>query len=599
MKLSRRIFEVYHFGTGGLMKIKKKALISASLTGILFLGSAVLLTPAHFGLILCLSAVSYIAIFILFQQLIVGRIEKLNQVIERENIKPTLPESSLSIRSGVNDDEISFITSAFIDSSNNIQLTQDYLEMKYKNEIRLLKEENIHLKQSLSARHRTDQILRSEKSAANVTHTNKTELPSGTFFNEILSKAINYSNRRKQILAIMLIDIDGLNALMESVGEANTQLIINEVSDRLTKTLRKEDILAKVDGNEFIVLLNDINKPKFASAVAQKLLAVCSQTIKIAQQEFSLSISVGISIFPNDGKTLETLIENANKALFKAQQAGGNAYQFHINELHVEALEYLQLESALRKAIQNNELSLCYQPKYRIKTGNIAGVEALMRWEHPVLGIINPVKFIELAEESGLIIQIGEWALTEAAQRIKYWQNEGYEHISLALKLSKKQFYHPDISKVFEKVVTDIGIDPQFIDLEISEQAVMEDIQSATTILTNLKNLGAKISLDHFGTGYTSISHLKNLPISAIKIDKSYIKGIPNSPDDLAIVSAIIALAHTLGLEVIAEGVENAEQIQYLSGQHCDIVQGYFLSHPITAQNIALQFRKLQDEVLA
>ena len=229
--------------------------------------------------------------------------------------------------------------------------------------------------------------------------------------------------------------------------------------------LRKEDILAKLDGDEFIILLNDIGNPKFASMVAKKILNSCSQLLKVDTHEFTLTASIGISVYPNDGNSLEELIENADRALFKAKQSGGNTYQYHTEEIHLAALEYIQLESALRKAIHQNELALYYQPKFRVNTGNVTAVEGLMRWEHPTLGIISPAKFIQLAEETGLIMQIGEWALHEACQRIKYWQNEGFEHITVALKLSAKQFNHPDIVKTLTTVLSN-DINPNYIELK-------------------------------------------------------------------------------------------------------------------------------------
>jgi EAL domain-containing protein (putative c-di-GMP-specific phosphodiesterase class I) len=295
---------------------------------------------------------------------------------------------------------------------------------------------------------------------------------------------------------------------------------------------------------------------------------------------------------------MEDMLKNADAALYKAKLAGSNTFQFHTHAMDVEAREFIKLESDLRTAIENNQLILYYQPKIHIKNGNIAGVEALLRWEHPELGILNPAQFIPIAEDTGLMNKMGEWALREACKTNKYWQDEGYEHFAVALNLSPKQFQHAEIAKTIEAVLKETGLNPKYLELEINESTVMDNIQIAKNRLDTIKSVGVQLSIDHFGAGYTSISHLKQFPISAIKIDQNYIKGIPNNPNDSAITNAFISLAHHLGLEVVAEGVETAEQVQYLTLQNCDMIQGYFLSHPLPQQKIEMQFRKLADRAL-
>ncbi len=425
-----------------------------------------------------------------------------------------------------------------------------------------------------------------------------TLLPNRILFNEILNKGISQAKRHNKILAILVIDIDFLKESHVALGKEVLDKVIKDTSQRLTASLRTEDILARLEGDQFIVLLNDIAKAKFASSVAEKLLHAFADPIKADSQEFFIKPSIGISVYPNDGHSLEDLLKNADAALFKAKQAGGNIYQFYGKEIESEAREYIQLETSLRKAIKNNELALYYQPKTHLKNGNITGVEALMRWEHPELGIIQPGKFIPIAEDSGMIMEIGEWALRTACRDNKHWQDEGYEHFTVAVNISAKQFYHPEITQVIEKVLKETGLNPQYLELELPESTVMDNIESATNILRELKSTGIQLSIDHFGIGNTSISHLKQFPVSTVKIDKSFIKGVPNNPDDVAITNALIGLVHNLGLEAVAEGVETGEQVQYLVSQHCDIVQGYFLSLPLPADKIVLQFKKLMDKVL-
>jgi EAL domain-containing protein (putative c-di-GMP-specific phosphodiesterase class I) len=294
---------------------------------------------------------------------------------------------------------------------------------------------------------------------------------------------------------------------------------------------------------------------------------------------------------------LEELLKHLNTALYEVKHAGGGAYQFYTPEMNTEAHEFIQLESALRKAIEHNELMLYYQPKLDLKKGNINGVEALLRWEHPTLGVIYPDQFLPIAEETGLIMQIGEWALREACKANKSWQDEGYEHISIAINISPNQFAHPDLIKMIKQVLADTDLNPNYLELEINENTIMQDTKAAADILTQLAELGVRITLDHFGTGYTSITYLKQFPISGLKMDKTFIKGLPNSVDNAAICSAFIGLAHNLSLAITAEGVETAEQVQFLAEHDCDMVQGYFLSYPLPAPKIVLQFKKIRDHV--
>lgn len=409
------------------------------------------------------------------------------------------------------------------------------------------------------------------------------QLPHFDFFNELLTKSISHAKRGKKILAVLIIKINYIES-------GYTPATLEILKQRFTSVLRTEDVLVQANHNEFRVLLHDIGKAKFASVVANKILQVCNDQ---ALKDLHLTVSIGISVYPNDGNQLEELLAHASTALEKAEKAGGNNYHFYAEEIHAEANEYLQLGNALRNALQNNELTLYFQPKMHLKKGVIIGVEALVRWAHPDMGVIHPAKFITIAEEAGLMIPLGEWILREACKVNKYWQTEGFEHITMAINLSPKQFHHPDIANKIAEILQETGLNPQYLELEINESTVMDDIQSAAKKLESIKAHGVHISIDHFGTGYTSISHLKKFPVSTIKIDQSFIKGVPYNPDDSAITNAFIALAHHLGLEVVAEGVETAEQVQYLGVQNCDIIQGYFISHPLPAQKIQLQLKKL------
>lgn len=523
------------------------------------------------------------------------RIDQLNQNVKEINLAVD-HKQHLDLKGN---DELTTLAIQINSLINQIQSLHKIKLQSYEDSANDLKNKNIELQQELNnLANETKSIERAETLTRLAHYDNLTSLPNRIFFNEILNKAINHAKRRKKIFALLVIDIDAFKQINARLGPAAGDQVLKELGNRFSTTLRSEDILARLSGDEFMVLLNDIAKPKFASAVAEKLLQACAKPLKIYGRELSLKASIGICIYPSDGTSLEDLLKNADSALDKVKRNGGNAYQFYTQEMNIEAHEFIQLETALRKAIQNKELVLYYQPRLDIKKGNINGVEALIRWVHPELGTIDPAKLIMLAEETGLIMQIGEWALFEACKMNKYWQDEGYEHMSVAVNISPRQFHHPDLSKIILNALKTTHLNPKYLELEINESAIMDDIDSSISILANIKATGVLISIDHFGIGYTSISHLKKLPISILKIDRSFIKGLPHNPNDLAITNALIALAHNLGLEVIAEGVETAEQVQYLSGQNCDMIQGYFLSHPLAAQKIVAQFTKLGEEVL-
>lgn len=422
--------------------------------------------------------------------------------------------------------------------------------------------------------------------------------PNSIFFNETLNKAINRAKRRNKLLALLLVDIHPTNATPSPLAQPTNELLFKEIEKKLTNTLRNEDVLVQSEDNVFSILLDDIGKAKFASAVANKLLHVCSQPLQIENNRISLITHIGVCIYPTEGGSLEDLRKNADIALSKAKNAGANAFRFYTQGMDAEASEYIHMEKSLRKAITNNEFTLYYQPKFHLKTGQIARLEALTRWIHPEIGIIHPEKFLPIAEETGLIHPMGEWALREACRTTKQWQEAGYAHMPIAVNLSPQQFYHPEIVQIIAAVLNDTGLNPNYLELEVTETAIMDNADKATTILADIKATGVQISIDHFGTGYFSISQLKQFPLTLLKIDQSFIKGIPNNPNDSAITMAIIALAHHLGLEVVAEGVETAEQVQYLSAQNCDMVQGYFLSPPLPEKQIMQQFDKLSERVL-
>jgi len=530
-------------------------------------------------------------IILLIHLLIVKRLEQLNYDVAEISERKLL--SSRVDASG--NDEISSVSKQINNMLEIIEESHEQLEQRVEERSHELKKSTLQLAQEIDERKNIEEelVIHKEHLMRLAHYDSLTSLPNRLFFNEILNKAISHANRHKKQLAILFIDLDRFKKINDALGHPTGDLVLNEISKRFSKTLRAGDILARLGGDEFIILLNDIDHPKFASPVAEKLLQVTAEPILISHHKFFITASIGICIYPDDGATLEDLQKNADLAMYKAKHSGGGIFHYFTPEMNSQAHEHIQLETALRKAINNNEFVLHFQPKLNLSDGTLNSVEALVRWENPDIGLISPNEFIPLAEETGLIMQIGEWALREACKINKSWQEQGYQPICVAVNLSPKQFRTQDISQLVAGILAETGLEAKYLELEITETAVMENVEDAVTKLNEIRDMGVNISLDDFGTGYTSINYLKQFPINLLKIDQNFIKGIPQNQNDLAITSAIIALAHSLGIKVVAEGVETAEQLQFLADHNCDIVQGYFLSRPLPEQKIVLQFTRL------
>lgn len=429
-------------------------------------------------------------------------------------------------------------------------------------------------------------------------HDQLTSLPNSVFFNEMLNKSISHAKRHKKKCGLLLVSIDNYDQIKNEFGEPFLQHILKSISLRFSSVLRSEDILAKLYHDQFIVLLNEINKPKFASTVAVKLLGICETPFEIFDKKISIEVSIGICIYPIDGASLEELVLHLEDSLYHAKNSEENNYKFFTKKLDIEAREFIKLNQELRDAVKNHEFVLYYQPKWHLKSGRIAGLEALLRWKHPKFGTMNPSEFISVAEDIGLINKIGAWAIEEACLKNKYWQMEGYAHFPVSINISSKQFWDTSLINEVNKIITRTDLNPKYLELEIDESSITQNIGDAADIMKQLKLIGIQLSIDHFGTGSTSVNHLKKLPINQFKIDKNFIRGLPHVPNDAAITNSLITLAHNIGLLAAAEGVETLEQVQYLSSQNCDIVQGYFLSYPMPADKIVNQFKKLSEEAL-
>lgn len=526
----------------------------------------------------------------LLRVLIIKRLERLDMQIAEIGDKNAINQRVDSTGS----DELSSVSAEVNHMLDIIQASHDQLEHRVQERTQELQKTNIQLSQEISERKSVERelIIHKEHLVRLAHYDNLTTLPNRVFFNEILNKAINHAKRHKKVLAVLFIDIDRFKNINDALGHTFGDLVLKEMGARFSALLRTGDILARLGGDEFIILLNDIDHPKYAGPVAEKLLNACAMPLKIESHEFFLTASIGVSVYPEDGDSLEDLQKNADMAMYKAKRSGGGIYQYYTHEMDTAAHEHIRMEAELRRAIQNNEFVLYFQPQLSLKDGKIKRVEALIRWEHPELGLVPPMKFIPLAEETGLIMPIGEWALHEACRLGKQWQTEGYDPITIAVNISPKQFRHQDVAQIVADALKANQLNPRYLEVEITETAVMDNVDEAINKLTTIHNMGVQISVDDFGTGYTSISYLRQFPVSVLKIDQTFIKGIPTNQNDIAITSAVIALGHNLGLEVVAEGVETAEQMQYLTEHNCDLIQGYFISRPLPATKIILQFTK-------
>lgn len=417
-------------------------------------------------------------------------------------------------------------------------------------------------------------------------HDPLTELSNRNFFNDRLGHALSQAARHKRGVALIFVDMDRFKIVNDTLGHSAGDRVLQECAQRLTASLRDSDVVSRLGGDEFVVTLENLAQPRDAIAVAQKILSSLSRPFVVEQQEFQLSASVGISVFPNDGSDVETLLQNADAAMYRAKGQGGNVYQFYSAEMNKHTFERVALESSLRHAIERNQLLLHYQPKVDMRTGRITGVEALVRWQHPDLGIVSPAQFIPLAEETGLIVQIGEWVLTTACKQFRIWQEMGVSLPRVAINLSARQFLNDRFVSDVKRIVASSGMRAEDLEFEITESMVIQNPEHAVRLLTELKAIGSYLSLDDFGTGYSSLAYLKRFPIDCVKIDRSFILDIPKEVDDMALTRGIIALAHSLRMKVVAEGVETPAQSEFLAANDCDELQGFLFSKPLSADDL-------------
>jgi diguanylate cyclase (GGDEF)-like protein len=443
-----------------------------------------------------------------------------------------------------------------------------------------------------------EQIAHAERIEYLAYHDGLTALPNRSLFSKLLGKSIQQAHRHDRRLAVLFLDLDRFKQINDTLGHDAGDQLLQEVATRLKSCLRDSDTVARLGGDEFVVLLPDLDEEKYIATVGQKILSAVARPFVLIGQEFRVTASVGISIYPQDGLDEQTLTKNADIAMYQAKESGKNNFQFYSAKLNANSLERLTLESGLRHALERSEFELHYQAKRDIRSGRITGMEALLRWRHPDLGTIAPMQFIPVAEETGLIVPIGKWVLRTACLQNVAWQAQGLPHLSIAVNLTARQFSDEQLLPDLVAILASTGMDAHLLELEIAEMLLMRDIEGSLRILTGLRDMGVRIAIDDFGIGYSSLSTLKQFPLDTIKIDRSFIRDVASVAEDKALTEAIIAMGRTLSLTVVAQGVETKEQADFLRQNACDEFQGFYLNVPVPADQIAQLLRTQTQAML-
>lgn len=413
-----------------------------------------------------------------------------------------------------------------------------------------------------------------------------TDLPNRELLRDRLQQALVRARRHGRMLAIMVLDLDRFKSINETLGHTMGDLLLRAVSERLVSCVRDDDTVARPGGDEFIILFADMAEARDASLIARKIQEALLKSFSLGGQEYFVTTSIGISLFPAHGADEDTLIKNADVAMYRAKAEGRNNFQFYVQAMHADAHKKLFLEHNLRKALDREEFTLHFQPLVDLVSGRTTGAEALVRWQHPELGLLSPLEFIPMAEETGLIIPLGEWILQKACTQAQQWRDSGFYPLRMSVNISMRQFMQNAVTDTVVKAIDSSKLDPALLDLELTESMVMNNAETAIASLRELKSIGVHLSLDDFGTGYSSLSRLKDLPLSTLKLDQSFVSAVTRDKSNAAISRAIIGLSHNLDLRVTAEGVETTDQLEFLRGLGCDEVQGYLFSRPLPAADM-------------
>ena len=422
-------------------------------------------------------------------------------------------------------------------------------------------------------------------------HDFLTKLPNRMLLSDRIAQAIAMAPRHLKKVALLFLDLDGFKHINDSLGHAVGDKLLQSVAARLVDCVRASDTVSRQGGDEFVVLLAEMEQPEDAAITARRMLQSIAAPHSIDQQDLHVTTSIGVSVYPDDGLDAETLIKNADTAMYQAKEHGRQSYQFFKPAMNVRAVERQSIEESLRSALERHEFALQYQPKINLKTGDITGAEALLRWNHPERGSVPPGEFIPVAEDCGLILAIGKWVLREACKQARVWMDAGLPLVTMAVNISAMEFREESFLEGVFAILDDTGLDPKFLELELTESVLMKRVDSTEAILRTLRAKGVQVALDDFGTGYSSLSYLRKFPLDALKIDQSFVQQITTTPDETTIVTAIIAMGRSLNLRVVAEGLETLAQFTFLREHLCEEAQGYYFSRPVLPQ----QFAKLLE----
>lgn len=474
--------------------------------------------------------------------------------------------------------------------SNQLFLKKDQSSISVEYVISHIKEGNMILGEVVTFKDITERKQLEEEIKYLAYYDSLTDLPNRVFLNDSLKKELSYAQRNAQKLAVLFLDLDRFKMINDSLGHSYGDLLLRDVAKRLSRAIPKDAIVSRQGGDEFTIILPNIKSKQDVLNVVDYVINSFSEPFYLKENEVFIKTSIGISLFPENGQTAETLIKNADNAMYKSKEISGNSFQFFKCGMNNRTLENIKLENALYKALDQDELVIYYQPQINSKTNKIIGAEALIRWNHPTEGLISPAQFIPIAEETGLIVPIGRWVLKNACKQLKEWQTQGHPPMTMSVNLSSRQFEEDNLVPLVTSILEELNLSPEFLHIELTENQIIKNSQITVNKMKQLKNLGVYISIDDFGTGYSSLGYLKNFPIDALKIDKSFVKDIVRDDEDAAITNTIITLAQNLNLNVIAEGVETKEQVDFLLSKNCYLMQGYYFSQPIMAEDFSKNF---------
>ena len=426
-------------------------------------------------------------------------------------------------------------------------------------------------------------------------HDILTDLPNRLLLKDRLTQAISHARRNKTQLALLFLDLDGFKNINDSLGHTVGDKLLQSVAARVLACVRKSDTVSRMGGDEFVILLSEVAHAQDAAISAAKIITEIKKAHSIDEHHLEITASIGLSTYPDNGEDAETLIKNADTAMYYAKEAGRDHYKFFDSGMGLRAVERQSVESQLRAAVERGELLLHYQPKVDLKTGAITSVEALVRWQHPERGLLGPGQFLGVAEDSGIIVEIGQWVLREACRQTREWLDAGLPAVPVAVNISSLEFRSDHFLEGVRVALNETRLDPRFLELELTETVLMRHADSTTYVLEQLKAIGVRLAVDDFGTGYSSLSYLTRFPIDTLKLDRSFVHEIIASSDDAIVVSAVISMGQSLKHKVVAEGVETPEELSFLQAQGCDEGQGYYFSRPV----IAGQFAKLLETGIA